>query len=211
MAEKKVSSGKTVSKKTTTKTASTTASKSKGKYDGILICTSKDLSQMYGVSERQIYNQIENGTAIKVGANKFDCVQSVANYIGKLREAEEMRKQTPEEINIETAAAKLEHERLKARKTELQVLQMEGQLHYEEDVKALWNNSIIAAKSKLSSIGMKLAPQLRGETDEGIIKDNIDREVYEALKELSEYSAGDFAKELSERLEENGDEEDSDD
>lgn len=210
MAEKKVSSTKTVSKKTATKSTSKTTSKPKGKYDGILICTSKDLSKMFGVSERQIYNHIDNGTAIKVGANKFDCVQSVANYIGKLREAEEMRKQTPEEINIETAAAKLEHERLKARKTELQVLQMEGQLHYEEDVKALWNNSIIAAKSKLSSIGVKLAPQLRGETDEGLIKEHIDREVYEALKELSEYSAGDFAKELSDRLDD-GEEEDSDD
>ena len=203
MAEKKATGKSTTSKSKTKATKSTG-----GKYDGILVCNSTQLSKMFGVSERQIYNQIEMGVVVKLGANKFDCVQSVANYIGKLREAEEMRKQTPEQIKGETEAVKLEHERLKARKTELQVLQMEGQLHYEEDVKALWNNSIIAAKSRLSSIGVKLAPQLRGETDEGIIKDHIDREVYDALKELSEYNAGDFARELSERLESEGEESD---
>lgn len=194
---------KTVAKKVATSKKKTTTKKSVGeKKDEVLVCNTRHLSKMFGVSERQIYNQIENGVAVKIGANKFDCVQSVANYINKLREVEELRKQTPEEINNETAAVKLEHERLKARKTELQVLEMEGQLHFEEDVKALWNNSIFAAKSRLSSIGVKLAPQLRGEADEGIIKDYIDREVYEALKELSEYNAGDFARELAERLEE---------
>ena len=197
----------TTKKGATSKKKPTSKRLSAEKADEVLVCTTKHLAKMFGVSERQIYNQIENGVAVKIGANKFDCVQSVANYIGKLKEFEELRKQTPEEINNQTAAVKLEHERLKARKTELQVLEMEGQLHFEEDVKALWNNSIIAAKSRLSSIGVKLAPQLRGEVDEGVIKDHIDREVYEALKEVSEYNAGDFAKELADRLEDEEEEE----
>jgi Asp-tRNA(Asn)/Glu-tRNA(Gln) amidotransferase A subunit family amidase len=87
---------------------------------------------------------------------------------------------------------------------------MEGKLHYEEDVKALWNNIVVAAKSKLASIGVKLAPQLRGETDEGIIQEHIDREVYEALKEISEYNADDFEQELLGRLEDEGEAESED-
>lgn len=203
MAEKKSTTKRATSKKSTKSTG--------GKYDGILVCTTAHLAEMYGVSERQIYNQTNNGTAVKIGANKFDCVKSVQNYLGKIREAEEMRKQTPEEIKIETEVAKLEHERLKARKTELQVLEMEGKLHYEEDVKALWNNIVVAAKSKLVSIGMKLAPQLRGETDEGMIQEHIDREIYEALKEISEYNADDFEQELMGRLEDEEREEGDDD
>ena len=152
---------------------------------------------MFGVSERQIYNQIDSGVAVKVGANKFDCVQSVANYIAKMREEEEQRKQNPEKIKSATEAIKLKHESLKSRKTELQVLQMEGKLHYEEDVKTLWDNSIVAAKSKLSSIGVKLAPQLKGEVDEALIQEYIDREVYEALKELSNYDASAYEKDYS--------------
>jgi hypothetical protein len=202
MAEKKSTTKGATSKKGTKST--------KSKFDGILVCTTSHLAEMYGISERQIYNQINSGVAVKVGANKFDCVKSVQNYIGKMREIEEIRKQTPEEIKIETEVAKLEHERLKARKTELLVLEMEGKLHYEEDVKALWNNIVVAAKSKLASIGVKLAPQLRGETDEGIIQEHIDREVYEALKEISEYNADDFEQELLGRLEDEGEAESED-
>lgn len=198
-------------KKTTTKraTSKNTKKSTKGNSDGILVCNTAHLAEMYEVSERQIYNQIESGVAVKIGANKFDCVKSVKNYINKMREQEKIRNQTPEQIKAETEAVKLEHERLKSRKTELQVLEMEGKLHYEEDVKALWNNIVIAAKSRLSSIGVKLAPQLRGETDEGIIQEYIDREVYDALKELSEYNSGDFEQEMLGRIVENdeGDEE----
>ena len=189
-----------MAEKTTTEkkpTSKTTKSKTTSKNDGVLICNTAHLSQMFGVSERQIYNQIDSGVAVKVGANKFDCVQSVANYIAKMREEEEQRKQNPEKIKSATEAIKLKHESLKSRKTELQVLQMEGKLHYEEDVKTLWDNSIVAAKSKLSSIGVKLAPQLKGEVDEALIQEYIDREVYEALKELSNYDASAYEKDYS--------------
>ena len=170
-------------------TKKTNVGRKSSKDDNVLICNSAHLAKMFGISERQIYNQIENGVAVKVGANKFDCVQSVANYINAMREQEAIRKQSPEKIRAETEAVKLQHEQFKSRKTELQVLQMEGKLHYEEDVKALWNSSVVAVKSRLTSIGVKLAPQLRGETDEGLIQEHIDREIYDALKEISNYDA----------------------
>ena len=188
MATKNTKSGRTISK---------TKSKAKKEDDGILICNTAHLAAMFGVSERQIYNQIQNEVVIKVGANKFDCVQSVANYIGLMREQEEVRKQSPEKIRAETEAVKLQHEQFKARKTELQVLQMEGKLHYEEDVKSLWNSSVIAVKSRLTAIGVKVAPQLKGETDEAIIKELIDREVRDALKEISNYDASAYEKDLN--------------
>ena len=205
MAEKNTNSKKVTSKKATSK-------KSAVGSDEVLVCTTAHLSKMYGVSERQIYNQTDNGIAVKIGANKYDCVKSVSNYIKKMREQEKLRNQTPEQIKAETEAVKLEHEKLKARKTELQVLELEGKLHYEEDVKALWNDIIVAAKSKLSSIGVKLALQLKGETDEGVIQDLIDREVYDALKELSEYNSSDFEAEMLGRIEDgDADEDDNED
>lgn len=193
MAEKKTAGKKTTSKKL--------GRPPKPKDDGILICNTTHLAEMYGVSERQIYNQTDNGIAVKVGLNKYDAVASVRNYIMRMREQQEKRNRTPEEIRAEQEAVKLDHERLKARKTELQVLEMEGKLHYEDDVKSLWNGIVVAAKSRLAAIGVKLAPQLRGETDEGAIQELIDREIYEALKELSEYDLGDFEEEMLGRIE----------
>lgn len=190
MAEKKASGKAATSKKSST-------SKSKTNENEVLVCNTEHLAKMFGVSTRQIYNQIDNGIAVKIGANKFDCVQSVANYINYMREQERIKRQSPEEIRSETEAVKLEHEKLKARKTELQVLQMEGKLHYEEDVKSLWNSSVIAAKSRLNSIGVKVAPQIRGETNEAIIQEFIDREVHDALKEVSAYDASKFEKDYT--------------
>lgn len=204
MAVKNTTSKKVTSKKATSKKSAV------GKCDEVLVCTTAHLSKMYGVSERQIYNQTDNGIAVKIGANKYDCVKSVSNYIKKMRDQEKLRNQTPEQIKAETEAVKLEHEKLKARKTELQVLELEGKLHYEEDVKALWNDIIVAAKSKLSSIGVKLALQLKGETDEGVIQDLIDREVYDALKELSEYNSSDFEAEMLGRIEDGDADEEAD-
>ena len=186
--EKNVSSKKSTTRKTTSK---------KSAESEILICNTAHLAKMYGISERQIYNQIEKGIAVKVGANKFDCVQSVSNYINQMREQEKAQEKTPKNIKVATEATKLKHEQFKSRKTELQVLQMEGKLHYEEDVKALWNDSVSAVKSKLAAIGVKLAPQLKGEIDEALIQEYIDREIYEALNELSSYNAESFEKDYT--------------
>ena len=188
MAEKKAATKTATSKKTTTK---------KSKTDEVLICNTTHLANMFGVSERQIYNQIDSGVAVKVGLNKFDCVQSVANYINQMREQEKVRQQQPEKIKSAAEAVKLKHEQLKSRKTELQVQQMEGKLHYEEDVKTLWNNSVVAVKSRLTSIGVKLAPQLKGEIDEALIQEYIDREIYDALKEISNYDASAYEKDYT--------------
>jgi hypothetical protein len=196
MAEKKPTT-----KKATSKTATKPRAKAGAKKDeGILVCTTAHLSNMFGISERQIYNLIDNGVVIKIGANKLDCEKSVANYINQMRKQEELKNQRPEQIKSMTEAVKLQHERFKTRKTELQVLQIEGKMHYEEDVKALWNSSVVAAKSKLSAIGSKLAPQLRGETETGVIQETIDREIYDALKEISEYDPADYETDFSSML-----------
>lgn len=184
-------------KKAVSSKKSTTSKAKKKEKEDILICNTDHLSKMFGVSIKQVYNQANNGIVVKVGANKFDCVQSVANYINQIRDQEKKRKQTPEEILNETAIVKLQHEEYKARKTELVVLQMEGKLHYAEDVKALWNANIVAAKSKLLGIAVKVAPQIIGETNEGIIQEYINREIRDVLKDLSNYNAESYVKDLS--------------
>lgn len=172
--------------KKTTKSASKQTSKQKAE---ILSCTSAELADMFGVTVQQITNLINDGTVIKLGRAKYDVVASVQNYIGKMRAREEMRKKSPQEIEAQTAVIKMEHEQFKARKTELQVLELEGKMHYTDDVRAMWNNIIVAAKSKLLAIGVKAAPIIAGETDSQIIKDIIDREVRDTLKEITDFDS----------------------
>lgn len=193
-------------KKTTSKaTASKRGRPPKGEEKS-LFCTTAHLSQMLGVTERQIYNLMNSGVVVKVGPNKLDCVASVANFISKMKEEEELRNSQPEKIKSATEAVKLKHEQIKSRKTELVVLQMEGKLHYEEDVKALWNSSVVAVKSRLTAIGVKIAPQLKGEVDVTVIQEMIDREIFDALKEISNYDASAYEKDLTASVAEERDE-----
>ena len=184
-------------KKTTTKTTTSKRGRPAKGEEKNLFCTTAHLSQMLGVTERQIYNLMNTGVVVKVGANKLDCIKSVANYIAQMKDEEAVRNEKPEKIRSMTEAVKLKHEQMKSRKTELLVLQMEGKLHYEEDVKALGNSSVVAVKSRLNAIGVKLAPQLKGEEDETVIKDHIDREIFDALKEISDYDASAYEKDLT--------------
>ena len=154
-----------------------------------VICGVVPLAQMLGITQQQIKNLVDNGVVVKVGRGKYDAIKSVNNYINGMRDREQMRNKKPEEIRVMVEAQKLEHETVKTRKTQLQVLQMEGSLHHAEDVKAIWNNIIVAAKSRLLAIGVKVSPQVTGETDATVIKDAIDREVREALTEIKEYDA----------------------
>jgi phage terminase Nu1 subunit (DNA packaging protein) len=154
-----------------------------------VICGVVPLAQMLGITQQQIKNLVDNGVVIKVGRGKYDAIQSVKNYINGMRDREQLRNKKPEEIKVMVEVQKLEHESVKTRKTQLQVMQMEGTLHRAEDVKAIWNNIIVAAKSRLLAIGVKVSPQITGETDATVIKDAIDREVREALTEIKEYDA----------------------
>lgn len=157
-----------------------------------VICGVVPLSKMLGVTQQQIKNLADNGVVVKVGRGKYDAIQSVANYINGMRDREELRNKKPEEIRLMVEVQKLEHEKAKTRKTQLQVMQQEGVLHHADDVKAIWNNIIVAAKSRLLAIGVKISPQIVGETDSAIIKDMIDKEVREALHEIKEYDANVF-------------------
>lgn len=157
-----------------------------------VICGVMPLSKMLGVTKQQIGNLVENGIVIKAGRGKYDAIQSVANYINSMRDREELRNKKPDEIKLMVEVQKLKHEEFKTRKTQLQVMEQEGILHRADDVKAIWNNIVVAAKSRLLAIGVKVSPQIAGETDTSIIQGNIDREVREALQEIKEYDASVF-------------------
>ena len=176
-----------------------------------VICGVVPLSKMLGVTQQQIKNLTDNNVVVKVGRGKYDAIQSVANYINGMRDREELRNKKPDEIKLEVEIQKLDHERVKTRKTELQVKQQEGALHHADDVKAIWNNIIVAAKSRLLSIGVKVSPQIIGETDSAIVKDMIDKEVREALHEIKEYDASVFLKDYTVSVDEEERETDAED
>ena len=154
--------------------------------------TEKELAEYLGLSDRRIRQLFKQGIVIKSQRGKYDLKASVLGYINSLRDKDKNRDETMEKLRLAGEAEKLSHEKLKKRKTELLVLQAEKKLHAAEDVEYFWNTMILAAKSRLTAIPVKVAPLLVGIEDRKEVQHILKREISDALNEISEYDVSKF-------------------
>lgn len=162
----------------------------------IVEVTEVELAEYLGLSTRRIRQLNKEGVVIKSQKGKYDLKKSVLGYINLLRQAENKKDVDLEKLKISQAAETLMHERLKKRKTELQVLQIEKKLHAQEDVEFFWNSMIAAAKAKITAIPVKCAPVLVGLEDRKEVQAILRREIELAMNELADYDIDQFESEI---------------
>ena len=80
-----------------------------------------------------------------------------------------------------------EHEAIKKKISELKLRKLRGQLHEAADVELFLTDMLSAFRNKLLGIPQKLTPLLIGEDDSNVILNLLEKELYGALSELSEY------------------------
>lgn len=146
-----------------------------------------ELAEYLGLSDRRVRQLFKEGVVHKTQRGKYDLKKSVQGYINQLRTSQTPNDETLEKLKIGSEAEKLSHEKLKKRKTELHVLQMEKKLHAQEDVEFFWNTMVLAAKSRLTAIPVKLSPVLVGIEDRREIQTILKREIADALNEIADY------------------------
>lgn len=154
--------------------------------------TEVELAEYLGLSTRRIRQLFKEGVVIKSQRGKYDLKSSVLGYINSIRQQDKKKDVDLEKLKISREAESLMHERLKKRKTELVVLEMEKKLHRSEDVEYFWNSMVLAAKSRLTSIPVKCAPLLVCIEDRKEIQAILKREVADALNELANYDVENF-------------------
>ena len=165
--------------------------------DGIEV-TEVELAEYLGLSTRRIRQLFKDGVVVKSQRGRYDLKGSVLGYINSIRQMEKKKDADLEKLKISKEAESLMHERLKKRKTELVVLEMEKKLHRSEDVEYYWNSMVLAAKSRLTAIPVKCAPILVGIEDRKEIQSILKREVSEALNEIANYDVDNFDMEFEE-------------
>ena len=168
----------------------------KKETNNIATVSEKDLADCLGVSERRIRQMVKEGIAVKVSAGKYNIKESAKRYIQTMKDKEKKQNQSLEKIKVAQAAETLMHEKLKKRKTELVVNEMEKKLHLASDVEEIWNTMVISAKSRITSIPTKIAPVLVGIEDAKEIQTILRREVNECLNEISNYDVSKFDKDF---------------
>lgn len=135
------------------------------------------IAQVFGVSRRRI-RQFANLGMPKAGRNAFrlpDCVQWYAAHLRDSGQASQAEFQKQRNRLLKAKADRARS--IAARDAEVLVP--------AEDVKAVWSNHIVAAKTKLLGMPTKLAPVLTDISDPAEIQQEVKRLVYEVLEDLA--------------------------
>lgn len=133
---------------------------------------------VFGVTKSRVRQLTKEGMP-KAGQNRYNLIDCIRWYAGFLKD----KGHAPD---AETKRQRARLLKARADKAILEVKEKEAGLIDMEEVKAVWANHIVAAKTKLLSMPSKLAPVLSEIEDPAEIQEEIKRLVYEVLNELSQ-------------------------
>ena len=150
----------------------------------------RELSEILGISERQIQRLVKENVVHKNDKGKYLFYKSVRSYIDYLRELEG----TPQQLQEEKLKNEIDYLKTRDRKENIKIKILEADLHEANDVKRVMNNIIAGFKGQLQTIPYKLAPLIIGVENLGELQEIISDNINSILKELSEYDRNKFIK-----------------
>lgn len=168
--------------------------------------STQDLALLFGLSTRRIEQLTTEGvlTPVQKRPRKYDLLPTVKDYIKHLSDKANGREKKEADSDLETQ--KLEAETkiklAKARMSELELSELEGNMHAAEDVEAVLTDHVMSVRSMLMAMPGKLAVDLANTKTAAEASERVKREVYRVLKHLSEYEydPDEFKKRVRERL-----------
>lgn len=169
------------------------ARRTKGRYGGEyskgdgerMVVNQKELSQCLGISTRQIRNLKSEGLfQTEKNSRGYMLEKCVQEYINFKINAEMGRR-----TSISKEQIQAEHEEVKKQISRLKLRKLRRELHEAADVEYFLSDMLIRFKNRLMSIPSKLALVIAGETDINKLMVLIQKELLDALEELSEYNA----------------------
>lgn len=147
------------------------------------LVTQKELAECLRISTRQVRNLRGDGLFQEAMVErKYDLPKCIAEYIDFKVKAE-----TGRGAKISIEQQKAEHEEIKKQISKLKLRKLRRELHEASDVEEFLTDMLLKFKGHMTSMPSKLAIQIAGETDTNKVIQILDREIKDALDELSEY------------------------
>lgn len=162
----------------------------KTKVDERTIVNTKALAKMFNMTERNVRNLVAEDIIGRVGHGRYDLIDSVSRYITFLKMASDGLDDATVEESLEYE--KWLHEKAKREKAEIELAHIKKEMHKSDEVEKVLNHMVMAFRSKMLSLPSKVALQLTTMNDANQIEDLLERDVHQALKELSEYDPSMF-------------------
>lgn len=177
----------------------------------------KELAAILGITARRIrqlreeYGLFEHGMAAGEKVKRYRLEKCVPEYINYRLEAE---------VTRGTAVVKekeqAEHEQIKKKISILKLRRLRRELHEAEDVEEFLTDMLVRFRARLLTVPQNIAPAVMGVDDVNKVIDILEKEMFAALDELSEYDPLKIDKDEAERIisetdEDEGIDEDMDD
>ncbi|MBD5395615.1 MAG: DNA-packaging protein [Lachnospiraceae bacterium] len=148
----------------------------------------KELAAILGVSDRRIrqlrdiFGLFEKGRTEGKKTKNYCLEKCVPEYINYKLEAE---------VNQGTSIIKekeqAEHEQIKKKISVLKLRMLRGELHEADDVEEFLTDMLLNFKNRILAVPQKVAPLVISEDDVNVIINILEKELFGALDELSEY------------------------
>lgn len=173
----------------------------------------KELAAILGITDRRV-RQLKNdfglfakGLTADKKTKNYCLEKCVPEYINYKLEAE-----AQQGTRCSKEKEQAEHEQIKKKISILKLRRLRRELHEADDVEEFLTDMLVNFKNRLLSVPQKVAPLIVSEDDVNVILDIMEREIFQALEELSEYDPLKIDKEsASQILEEMDDDEEDDD
>lgn len=163
--------------------------------------SSGELAKVLGKSERTVQILAKAGTItcekIK-NKNQYNLYTVVQEYIESIA-----NRDVPGASSLDEAKVREEirYKRAKADMMELELKELDGQMHSAEDVEAMTTDLVLAVRSALLSLPGRLGVDIAAAGTAAEVSELIKKSVYEVLEELSkyEYNPEEYKKRVRER------------
>lgn len=148
----------------------------------------KQLADILGLTDRRIrqlkndYGLFEKGMTSGKSRKNYCLEKCIPEYI-EYKVNSEMNRGT----DLVKERQQAEHEEIKKKISILKLKRMKRELHAADDVELFLTNMLVDFKNRLLSMPQKVAQLVIGETDINVIVETMEKEVFQALNELSEY------------------------
>lgn len=151
---------------------------------------SKTLATLFGVTTRRIEQLKAEGIIKGQGKpTKYDLLPTIQTYIKYLSDKAYGREEKKSKTELEEQKLKAEADwkQNKAKMAELQLKELEGQMHRSEDVEAVMTDLVYTIRSMLMALPGRLAVDTASAATAAEASEIIRAEVYKVLEELAGY------------------------
>lgn len=150
------------------------------------------IAKLFGVTERRVQQLAKEGIipAAKSRPYMFDLLPTVQAYIRHLKEeayGKEQKSPDTKTAEADKLRAEADLKQSKAKIAELQLKELEGNMHRSEDVEAMTNDLVYTVRSMVMALPGRLAMDVVQASSAAEASELIRSECYKILSELEGY------------------------